>query len=112
MVLKYTSKRPDEELDGLQDLEDHFTKGNPDAVIVVAEISRHGITRVDPSPDWTATIRVRHVEVVTDQDAETVKGLLRSRYEKRTGNAPLPIDDIDPGESAQFEDFPEGGEPE
>lgn len=95
MVLKYTSKRPDEELDGLQALEDHFTEGNPDDVVVVAVISRHGITRVDPSPDWTATIRIKHVEQVTGADEQTVRALLQERYAKRTGNQPLPMEDVE-----------------
>lgn len=95
MVLKYTSKRPDEELDGLQALEDHFTEGNPDDVVVVAVISRHGITRVDPSPDWTATIRIKHVEQVTGADEQTVRTLLQERYAKRTGNQPLPMEEVE-----------------
>ena len=91
MTLKYTSKRPDEELDGLQALEDHFTEGNPDDVVVVAVITRHGISKVDPSNEWQATVRVKHIEQVTGADAEHVKKLLSSRYEKRTGNATLPL---------------------
>lgn len=105
MVLKYTSKRPDEELDGLQDLEDHFTEGNPDDVVVVAIVTRHGITRVDPSPDWTATVRLKHVEPVSGEDADRLRTLLREQYGRRTGNQPLPIDgsdelDIEDGEEA------------
>lgn len=99
MTLKYTSKRPDEELDGLQALETHFTQGNPDDVIVVAVITRHGIAKVDPSNDWQATVRVKHVEQVTGDDAETVKKLIGERYENRTGNAAL-----------SFDEFPEGGQ--
>lgn len=94
MVLKYTSKRPDEELDGLQALEDHFTDGNPDDVVVVAVITRHGITRVDPSPDWTATVRVKHIERVTGADEQTVRALLKGSYAKRTGNEPLPLEEV------------------
>lgn len=92
MVLKYTSKRPDEELDGLQDLEDHFTEGNPDDVVAIAIVSRHGITRVDPSPDWTATVRIKHIEPMAGEEAEKLRKQLREQYGRRTGNQVLPID--------------------
>ena len=94
MTVKYTSKRPDEELDGLQDLEHHFTAGNPDDVVVVAVITRHGIAKVDPSNDWQATVRVKHIEVVGGDDARTVRELLSKEYGNRTGNTPLPIEEI------------------
>lgn len=95
MTIKYTSKRPDEELDGLQAYEDHFTKGNPDNVLAVVEISRHAITKTDPSDQWQATIRVKHIEPVTGEDAEAVRKLLKERYGRRTGNQALPIDEGD-----------------
>ncbi|PRI11914.1 hypothetical protein [Leucobacter massiliensis] len=95
MVLKYTAKRPDEELDGLQALEDHFTAGAPDDVVVVGIVSRHAVAKTDPSDQWQATVRFKHVEQVTGADAEQVKQLLRGQYEKRTGNATLPLDGED-----------------
>lgn len=107
MVLKYTSKRPDEDLDGLQDLEDHFTEGNPDNVLAVVEFTRHAIAKTDPSDQWQATVRVKHVEVVTDEHAATVRRLLRERFEERTGNSPLPIEEPDDPELAGF---PEEGD--
>ncbi|MEJ6489752.1 hypothetical protein PQI23_08465 [Leucobacter sp. USCH14] len=94
MVLKYTSKRPDEELDGLQDLEDHFTTGSPDDVVVVAVISRHGIAKTDPSNEWQATVRVKHIEQVEGEDEKVVRTLLNEAYGKRTGNTPLPIEEL------------------
>ena len=94
MPLKYTSKRPDEELDGLQALEDHFTEGNPEDVVVVAVITRHGIAKTDPSNEWQATVRVKHVEEVTGADEQTVRKLLADAYAERTGNAPLPIEEV------------------
>lgn len=94
-MLKYTAKRPDEELDGLQALEDHFTSGNPDDVVVVAVVSRHAIAKTDPSDQWQATIRFKQVEEVTGNDAVTVRGLLSDRYGQRTGNQPLPIEDVE-----------------
>ncbi|WP_427870577.1 hypothetical protein [Leucobacter luti] len=107
MTVKYTSKRPDEELDGMQALEDHFTTGAPDDVVVVAVISRHGIAKTDPSNDWQATVRVKHIEQVTGEDERVVRTLLSEGYGKRTGNTPLPIEDI----AAVAElPIPEGGE--
>lgn len=94
MTLKYTNKRPDEELDGLQALEDHFTDGNPDDVVIVAAVSRHAITKTDPSDQWQATVRFKHVEQVTGADEQTVRKLLSDRYAKRTGNEPLPLESV------------------
>lgn len=108
MVLKYTAKRPDEELDGLQALEDHFTEGNPDDVVIVAVVSRHAIAKTDPSDQWQATIRFKHVEEVTGSDARTVRTLLSERYAKRTGNQPLPIEEVD--DDAELPTIPWGGE--
>lgn len=106
MTVKLTSKRPDEELDGLQPLEGHFTTGNPDDVVVVAVVSRHAITKTDPSDQWQATARFKHIEPVTGDDEVAVRRILSERYSKRTGNQPLPIlepelaiDDAQGGES-------------
>lgn len=109
MTLKYTSKRPDEELDGLQALEDHFTEGNPDDVVVVAVVSRHGISRTDPSPDWQATVRIKHIEQVAGADADQVKRMLSAAYSKRTGNEPLPIDEVS-GSADELPSIPWGGD--
>lgn len=109
MVLKYTAKRPDEELDGLQDLEDHFTEGSPDDVVVVGVVSRHAITKTDPSDQWQATIRFKQVEQVTGPDASTVRTLLKERYAKRTGNEPLPIETLEES-SNELPSIPWGGE--
>lgn len=95
MTLKYTSKRPDEELDGLQALEDHFTEGNPDDVVVVAVITRHGIAKVDPSNDWQATVRVKHIEPVQGADEQAVRALLSDAYARRTGNTPLSVEELE-----------------
>ncbi|GEM_PF-5070688 len=108
MVLKYTAKRPDEELDGLQALEDHFTEGNPDDVVIVGVVSRHAIAKTDPSDQWQATVRFKHVEEVTGADAQTVRTLLSERYARRTGNTPLPLEDAS-SEEAQVLEFPNGG---
>ena len=93
MTLKYTSKRPDEELDGLQALEDHFTRGNPDDVVIVGVVSRHAITKTDPSDQWQATVRFKHIEEVAAEDIRGVRQMLSQQYAKRTGNTPLPIED-------------------
>lgn len=100
MVLKYTAKRPDEELDGLQGFEDHFTEGNPDDVVVIGVVSRHAIQKTDPSDQWQATVRFKHVEVVTGDVATKVRDLLKEQYSKRTGNEPLPIEDDLGGDAA------------
>lgn len=109
MVVKYTSKRPDEELDGLQPYENHFTEGNPDDVLAVALISRHGIAKVDPSNEWQASVRIKHIEPVAGADAEAVRTLLKERYAKRTGNEPLPLDEI-ATESNELPSIPWGGD--
>lgn len=94
MVLKYSSTRPDDELDGMQPLEEHFLSGSPDDVLVVAVIARNGLAKKDPAP-FSASIKVKHIEHVSGDDEKTVRRLLKERYAERTGNEALPIDDLD-----------------
>lgn len=109
MVLKYTSKRPDEELDGLQSLEDHFKGHQPDDVVAVVVISGHTVVEDMNDGARTATVRVKQIEPVTGADAKTVRTLLKERYAKRTGNEPLPIEDIEES-SNELPTIPWGGE--
>ncbi|PRI10949.1 hypothetical protein [Leucobacter massiliensis] len=94
MVLKYTSKRPDEELDGIQSLEDHFKGPQPSDVLAVVVVSGHSIVESLADGARTATVRIKQIEPVSGADAQTVRTLLAERYEQRTGNAPLPLEDI------------------
>lgn len=98
MTLKYTSKRPDEELDGLQAYEDHFKSSQHDDVVVVAVVSGHTLVEDLNDGMRTATVRFKQVEPVNGEDAKTVRDLLRERYAKRTGNAVLPIDESEEDE--------------
>ncbi|UOQ58126.1 hypothetical protein MUN78_04570 [Leucobacter allii] len=95
MVLKYTSKRPDEELDGLQDHEAHFKGHQPADIVAVVVVSGHTVVEDMNDGQRTATVRVKQIEPVDGDDAATVRQLLRDRYAKRTGNEPLPIDEIE-----------------
>ncbi len=104
MVLKYTSKRPDEELDGLQSLEDHFKSAQHDDVVVVAVVSGHTLVEDLNDGMRTATIRIKQIEPVTGADEKTVRTLLKERYAKRTGNEPLPIEEIEQPTLALLED--------
>lgn len=91
-VIKYTSKRPDEELDGIQEKLEHFTSGSPTDVIVVAVVSRHGIQKVDPSTEWQPTIRFKQVEPLHGDAADQATKLLLQAYTERTGNQALELD--------------------
>ncbi len=93
MVLKYTSKRPDEELDGLQALEDHFKSAQHEDVVAVVVISGHTLVEDLNDGQRTATVRMKQVEPLTGAEAQTARQLLSSAYVKRTGNEPLPIED-------------------
>lgn len=110
MVLKYSSTRPDDELDGMQDYEEHFLTGDPDDVVAVVVISRNGIAKKDPAP-FAASIKVKHIEPVTGDDADVVRKLLRERYARRTGNEMLPLDDVEEG-AEELPSIPWGGETE
>lgn len=105
MTLKYSSTRPDDELDGMQDLEEHFLAGDPDDVVVVALITRNGLAKKDPAP-FSASIKVKHIEPVTGETRDSVLRLLKEQYGRRTGNQTLPID----GDADEQFDFPEDGE--
>lgn len=92
MTLKFSSTRPDDELDGMQPLEAHFLSGDPEDVLAVAVISRNGLTKKDPAP-FAASIKIKHIEHATGEDAATVRDILKRLYVKRTGNEPLPIEE-------------------
>ena len=94
MVLKFTSKRPDEELDGLQDLEEHFKGHQPTDIVAVVVVSGHTVVENQNDGARTATIRVKQIEPVSGEDEKVVRTLLSEAYAKRTGNTPLPIEEI------------------
>ena len=98
MTLKYSSTRPDDELDGMQPLEEHFLSGSPDDVGGVAVIARNGLAKKDPAP-FSASIKVKHIEHVTGADEKMVLRILKERYGARTGNETLPIDDVEDGDT-------------
>ena len=108
MVLKYTSKRPDEELDGLQALEDHFKSAQHDDVVAVVVISGHTLVEDLNDGMRTATVRMKQVEPLTGAEAQAARKLLTDAYVKRTGNEPLPLEDAEEG--AELPTIPWGGE--
>ena len=96
MVLKYTSKRPDEELDGLQELEAHFKGHQPDDVVVVAVVTGHTVVENVSDGQRTASVRIKQVEAMSGDAAATARKLLSEAYVKRTGNSPLPFEEEAP----------------
>lgn len=113
MVLKFTSKRPDEELDGLQPLEEHFKSAQHEDVIAVVVVSGHTVVEDLNDGARTATVRIKQIETVTGEDEKVVRSLIAERYAKRTGNATLPIEEpADPSEASELPQIPWGGETE
>lgn len=93
MTVKYTSKKPDENKDALQDLEGEWTRPEiePEPVVVVALVKRHAIGKNDGG-DWTATAGLQHVEVLTGDAADEARELMASAYQVRSGETELDID--------------------
>lgn len=96
MTLKYTSTRPDETLDALQDLEDAWThpESEPETVLVVARVARYGISKTKKGSDWQATAGLVQVEILHGEAAKIGEKLLAEEYADRTGNAQLPIGEV------------------
>ncbi len=58
--------------------------------LVVAEIRPHTSTLNADDGEWTATVRLDHIEVVTDaRDRETLKSILSKIYNERTGQSSI-----------------------
>lgn len=110
MTVKYTSKRPDEQLDALQDLEEEWSdpNGEPEERIVIGRVRRHAISKNDGG-DWQVTAALRHVEIVTGPDADSARELMLRAQEKRTGEAPLELPTIGSDDELPGED-PWGGD--
>ncbi|WP_449278029.1 hypothetical protein [Leucobacter sp. GX24907] len=96
MVLKYTSKRPDEELDGLQAYEEHFKSAQHDDVLAVVVISGHTLVEDLNDGMRTATVRMKQVEPLSGDAAQSARRLLSDAYVKRTGNQALEFDEFPP----------------
>ncbi|QJU52958.1 hypothetical protein SCB71_06465 [Herbiconiux sp. KACC 21604] len=96
MTVKYTSKKPDETKDGLQNLEDAWTRPEvePEPVVVVGLVSRHAIAK-NAGGDWQATAGLQHVEVLTGDGADEARELLALAYQARTGDSELEIPEAD-----------------
>ena len=101
MTLKYSSHRPDENLDAIQNLEDAWTDPTrePEGVVVVARVSRYAIAKSKAGSEWQATAGIDHIELLDGADAEAAESLLTKAYGARTdgaaGQTPLAIPDVD-----------------
>ena len=100
MTVKYTSKRPDESKDAIQDLEDDWTvpEVEPEPVVVVALVGRHSIAK-NAGGDWQATAGLVNVAVLEDaDDVATARKWLAEAQSKRSGETEL--EGVDGGDAA------------
>lgn len=108
MTLRYAAKRPAEELDGMQQHEDEFLRGgDPQDIVAVVVMTRHRLVDETGKPRF-ASVMIKHIEPLEDEEAASARHLLSQAYVRRTGNEPLPIEDVEQPELA----IGEGGEPE
>ncbi|KKI16401.1 MULTISPECIES: hypothetical protein [unclassified Leucobacter] len=110
MVLKYAAKRPGDDLDGLQDLEEHFVEVSPEDVYAVVLIGAHTIVEDGNDGSRQASVRIKRIEPVSGADAETVRKLLDSHYAKRTGNTQLELEEPGTAEASELPVDGWGGE--
>ncbi|GAB2567245.1 hypothetical protein [Leucobacter ruminantium] len=108
MTLRFAAKRPAEELDGMQQHEDEFLRGgDPQDIVAVVVMTRHRLVDETGKPRF-ASVMIKHIEPVEGEDAQAARKMLADAYSKRTGNEPLPIEDVEQPTLTAVE----GGEPE
>lgn len=83
---------PAEQNNGLVELESTLLdERTPEPIVAVVVIDRHGLKFVDEKQEWSATVKLRHIEPMSGVAEETARKLLESAYQVRTGETTLDI---------------------
>ncbi|MFC4223543.1 hypothetical protein [Lysinibacter cavernae] len=91
MTVKYSSQRPLDELDGLQDFEDDFKEESAEPVLIVGVVQTQKIEHIIADGTDRPTVKFRQIEVVPAADAATVSALIKKIYQDRTGDSALEL---------------------
>lgn len=93
MTVTISGQVPGEQQNGLIDIEDELLhERTPDPITAVVVIERASLKYNDVKQEWSSTIRFRHIEPLDGELADAGRKLLEQAYEKRTGDAALPLE--------------------
>jgi hypothetical protein len=91
--IKLVSALPSGEHNGLLAMHKHLLANPKDVLVAVVLLDRRRLEHDDDNGEDVPVVRVRRIEVLTDQgDADAVTRLLLREFERRTGRAVLPLD--------------------
>src|SRR5437870_3687250 len=84
---------PNGELNGLLAVHKQLLNGKRDVMVAIAILDRRQLVHEDDTDEDVPVVRVRRIEVLSDhEDADAVARLLLREFERRTGQAVLPLD--------------------
>jgi hypothetical protein len=94
-AIKWSAKKPADDLNGLEDLLEHFMDPQPEdvvAITIVRRSARHLPDADDPFPE----VRFARVEpVLSEEDKVTVLGILERAYQARAHDEALDLGEVD-----------------
>jgi hypothetical protein len=83
---------PAEQNNGLVELESVLlAERTPEPIVAVVVIDRHGLKFVDDKQEWSSTVKLKHIEPLSGDAAETGRKLLESAFQVRTGETTLDV---------------------
>jgi hypothetical protein len=94
-AIKWSAKKPADDLNGLEDLLEHFMDPQPEDVVVIA-IARRSARHLPDGDDPFPEVRFARVEpVLSEEDKVTVLGILERAYQARAHDEALDLGEID-----------------
>jgi hypothetical protein len=87
MTVNISGQVPGEQNNGLVDLEPQFIHERaPEPLVAVVVIERAALKFNDVKQEWSATVRFKHIEPLTQEsDRKLARQLLETQYATRTG---------------------------
>jgi hypothetical protein len=94
-AIKWSAKKPADDLNGLEDLLEHFMDPQPEDVVVIA-IARRSARHLPDGDDPFPEVRFARVEpVLSEEDKVTVLGILERAYQARAHDEALDLPEAD-----------------
>lgn len=99
MTVMISGQRPGEELNGLNDLDEHLMGADAEDVVVVAVMRVTKIVDNVEKGERHPVVRIARVEPLLEGSAkDTAALLMQGAYEARTGNEALDLSDVEGGD--------------
>jgi hypothetical protein len=94
-AIKWSSKKPAEDLNGLEDLNEHFMAPQPEDIVAIT-IVRRSVRHLPDGDDPYPEVRFARIEpVLSAEDRTTVLGILERAYQARAHDEALDLGDVD-----------------